>query len=61
MPLYLGHSSRDVIDIRYSHLEDDEVIDLFRQEVVSKVDEILVDFLSKWRDQPATGAEEIAA
>lgn len=61
MQIYLGHSSRDVIDIHYSHLEDDEVIDLFRQEVVSKVDDLLVDFLTEWKEQTQTCAKEIAA
>jgi len=38
-----------VIDEHYTHLDEDEFLELFRQEVTSKVDDLLADYLVQWR------------
>ena len=49
MEAYFGHEGGHVIDEHYTYLDDDERVELLRREVVSKVDEVLEDHLSRWR------------
>ena len=49
MELYLGHEGNRVIDEHYTYLDDDEKEALFRSEVVSKVDSLLVEHRKQWR------------
>ena len=46
--LYLGRKDRAVIDVNYTWLSDEELVPLFQVEVVSKVDELLVQHYDRW-------------
>lgn len=51
MELYYGHEGKKVIDEHYTHLEDDELMEIFRREVVEKVDEVVAPHLERWRTE----------
>jgi len=45
---YLGHSPKSIMERHYIAQTHDQIVDLFREQVVPKVDQILAPALAKW-------------